>query len=80
MKLGMLGLILVMGVVGVIVSVVTGVSIITGLLTVGLVVAVPFVGLFVVMLVPVPVVLKFIAGMTASLLTMIYGLRYLGVL
>ena len=57
-----------------------GISAWTGLMVVGLIIAAPIAGGLVALFVPGPLVIRAIAGLSVSIVVLVYGLDYLKVL
>lgn len=77
---GLISLLIALGVVAVVIAFVFGVSAWTGLMVVGLIIAAPIAGGLVAIFVPGPLVVKAIAGLSVSIVALVYGLSYLKVL
>ena len=77
---GILGLVVALALVALVLAFVFGITLWAGLLILGLVIAAPIAGALVAIFVPGPMVLKIVAGLSVSIVTLIYGLDYLEVL
>lgn len=77
---GWLGLVIVLLGAGLIVSWGFGLALVTAVLLVGLVVVAPIVGLLVAIFLPLPGIFRVIAALSVSVLILLFGLQWLGVL
>ena len=76
---GVLGLLVVLGIVTVILSFVFAVPLLTALAVMLLVIFAPVAGILVGMFVPAPTIIKGILSLTVTVITIVFGLKYLGV-
>jgi len=79
MMKGLLGLAIVLGVVTVILSFVFAVPLLTALAVMLIVIFAPVAGILVGMFVPAPAIIKGILSLTITILIIVFGLKYLGV-
>lgn len=77
---GLLGLVVALGIVAVVLAFVFGISVWTGLLLLGLVIAAPIAGGLVAIFVPGPMIVKAICGLSVSIIVLVFGMRYLGMM
>ena len=80
MMKGILGLVVALALVALVLAFVFGVTLWTGLLILALVIAAPIAGGLVALFVPGPMILRIVAGLSVSIVALVYGLRYLEVL
>jgi hypothetical protein len=77
---GILGLAVIVGIVALILAFIFSVPILTALAILLLVIFGPIIGMLVGVLIPAPVIIKGIVGLTLTVVVIVFGLNYLGVI
>ena len=76
---GLLGLAVIVGIVALILAFIFSVPILTALAILLLVIFAPIAGVLVAMFIPAPAIVKGIVGLTLTVVVIVFGLNYLGV-